>query len=231
MIGKTLISGVGSGLGKYLNEHIPDSSGFGRDGTFDPNFKYETVIHCAFNRHDPFIDPYQYLTDNLLLTQKLLNLNYERFILISSIDVYKKDSYYSLFKTFQETVTEMAPKTQIYRCSMILGDTMRPNHITKLQEDEKYISLGGSSNFNYITMKSICDFIIKYNTTDKIVDFVANNSMPLKDVKKILNSKTNLGDYDYFTPTKKFTNPIHRLYPEFNQSSEENLNIYLNGNT
>ena len=47
---KFLITGIGSGLGKYLLKHIPNSTGLDRN-----NFnliKYEdfdNIIHCAFN--------------------------------------------------------------------------------------------------------------------------------------------------------------------------------------
>ena len=89
---KYLVTGVKSGLGKYLYENLPDVNGLDRGG-FDliKDEEYDTIIHCAFNKaqtHADIGDHYGYLDDNIFLTQDLLTLKYKKFIYISTIDVY-----------------------------------------------------------------------------------------------------------------------------------------------
>ena len=76
-----LITGVGSGLGKYLLDHIPNSVGLKR-GEFNLiKYKdFDTIIHCAFNKENIITDYKKYLEDNIFLTQKLLQLKYKKFI-------------------------------------------------------------------------------------------------------------------------------------------------------
>ena len=69
---KYLVTGIKSGLGKYLYENLPDVVGLDRGG-FDliKDEDYDVIIHCAFNKTLDVEDHYQYLEDNIFLTQKL----------------------------------------------------------------------------------------------------------------------------------------------------------------
>ena len=84
---KFLITGIGSGLGKYLFENLPNSIGLSRD-TFNliKNEDYDTIIHCAFNKENNITDYFKYLEDNIFLTQNLLKLKY-RFCLLQIISL------------------------------------------------------------------------------------------------------------------------------------------------
>ena len=105
---KFLITGVKSGLGKFLYENLSNSEGLDRTnfGSIkDKNF--DVIIHCAFNKEISITDHKKYLDDNILLIQKLKQLNYSKFIYISSIDVYQKNpNMYSHFKRFAETLMD-----------------------------------------------------------------------------------------------------------------------------
>ena len=111
---------------------------------------------------------------------------------------------------------------------MILGNTMKPNHVTKLLNNIKYIGLSEESEFNYILMQDLVDFLqskdyLKYSG---IIDFVSNGSLKLKKLKQILNSKTKLGDYIY-NNNLDYTNPIFILDKKYDNSSLNKIKKYF----
>lgn len=208
-----LITGVMSGLGEYLAYQLTNGDGLHRYNLLDLSYftQYDTVVHCAFNKSNDITNYYEYLSDNIFLTQKLLDVSYRHFIYISSIDVYNGTNNYSLFKRFAESVVERKYNTLILRCPMIIGPTMKENHLTKmLCSDNEKLTLSGESTFNYILQKDILEFIRseKYRELNGIYDLVSNNNVKLKDIKKEFDSTVEFGDYVYETPNE-FKNPIH----------------------
>ena len=136
---------------------------------------------------------------------------------------------YGIFKKFAESIVEKYNNALILRCSMMLGDTMKPNHITKIKDNQDKISLSGNSTFNYILMEDLLKF---FNSGDYlnyrgVIDFVANDSVELSKVKDYFNSTTELGDYTYESLTLDSTNNIHTLNNKYNKSSLENLKTYF----
>ena len=115
----------------------------------------------------------------------------------------------------------------ILRCSMMLGDTMKPNHTNKLKNNEKSIGLSGESVFNYILMEDLVEFFISddYKKYKGIVDFISKDLVKLKDVKKYFNSTTELGNHIYEN-NLDFVNPIFILNEKYNKSSLNNLEQY-----
>jgi dTDP-4-dehydrorhamnose reductase len=232
---KYLVTGIKSGLGKYLYENLPDVHGLDRGGfNLIKDEDYDTIIHCAFNKAQSPVDIgdyYGYLDDNILLTQDLLKLKYKKFIYISTIDVYPTTlSTYGLFKRFAESIVKQKPGTIILRCSMILGDNTKPNHITKLKDGIDRLALSGESKFNYILNSDILKFVESYSLRcpEGIMDFVSNESAKLSDVAAIISPSTELLSYTY-DADHKWVNPIYDTYTEFDKSSMDNLNQYLNG--
>ncbi len=232
---KYLVTGIKSGLGKYLYENLPDTHGLDRGGfNLIKDEEYDTIIHCAFNKAQTSTDigdHYGYLEDNILLTQDLLKLKYRKFIYISTIDVYPPTpNVYGLFKIFAESIIKQKPGTIILRCSMILGENTKPNHITKLKDGIDRLTLSSQSKFNYILNSDILKFIESYSLRcpEGIIDFVANKSAKLGEVASMISPNTKLLSYTYNANYKWF-NPIYDTYEEFNKSSIDNLNQYLNG--
>ena len=74
-----LITGVGSGLGKYLLDHIPNSVGLKR-GEFNliKHKDFDTIIHCAFNKENIITDYKKYLEDNIFTPSTILHVPYSR---------------------------------------------------------------------------------------------------------------------------------------------------------
>jgi hypothetical protein len=226
-----LISGNKSGLGKYLYDNLPNSIGFGRDRfNLIKGEDFHTIVHCAFNKSNDPSDYYQYLEDNIFLTQNLLNLRPSKFVYISTIDVYNQSpQMYGIFKKFAESIVEKYDNALILRCSMMLGNTMKPNHVTKIKNNQDKIGLSGNSTFNYILMEDLLEFFNSgdYLNYSGVVDFVANDSVELSKVKDYFGSITELGDYTYESLTLDSTNSIHTLNNKYNKSSLENLKTYF----
>ena len=232
---KYLVTGIKSGLGKYLYENLSDAAGLDRGGfNLIKNEEYDTIIHCAFNKAQfptDIGDHYGYLDDNILLTQDLLKLKYRKFVYISTIDVYPPTpNVYGLFKRFAESIVKQQPGTIILRCSMILGENTKPNHITKLKDGIDRLTLSGKSKFNYILNSDILKFVESYSLRcpEGIIDFVANAPAELSEVVAKISPNTELLTYIY-DADYKWVNPIYDTYEEFNKSSLNNLNQYING--
>tara|TARA_R100000315_G_C5234992_1_gene146465 strand:+ start:1057 stop:1716 length:660 start_codon:yes stop_codon:yes gene_type:complete len=217
---KYIVTGINSGLGKYLYENIPNSLGINRDNLYSTLQQIKSddvIIHCAFNKTNDIQDYYSYLEDNIFLTQQLASLN-NRMIYISSIDVYHQDNMYSLFKKFGESIVSRRPNNLILRCPALIGKYMKPNHLFKIKENQD-IGLSANSVFNYILYSDVLDMI----SSDKIgtYDLVSKQSVKLLEVKKLFESNTKFGTYLYMT-TNKFTNPI-----EIQRTSIETIKGYF----
>lgn len=222
-----LITGVGSGLGKYLLDHIPNSVGL-RRGEFNliKHEDFDTIIHCAFNKENIITDYKKYLEDNIFLTQDLKKLNSTKFIYISTVDVYQENpTMYAHFKRFSETL--LKPEDLILRCPMMLGNTMKPNHVTKLKDNIETLSLSEESEFSYLLMDDLVEFFVSgdYKPYKGIIDFVPKGTIKLKYVKEHFNSTTQLGDYVYKN-SLDYVNPIYTLNSKYNKTALDNLIKY-----
>lgn len=212
---KYLVTGVKSGLGKYIYDNLRRVDGLHRKNNFmfdsyvRPQY-YDTIIHCAFNRQREITDYYQYIDDNLFLTKKLLDLNCNRFIYISSVDVYNSESNnnYALFKKYAESVVSQYDFTLIMRLPVLLGKTMKPNHITKMfEQPNAKISLSKKSLFNYILYEDILKFIKDKYMYGK-VDLVADDNITLSEIKNEFELETQFGGFVYQMPIS-LSNPIY----------------------
>jgi hypothetical protein len=225
---KFLVTGIGSGLGKYLYNTIPGSLGLNRKNfNLIKNEDFEVIIHCAFNKENVITNYKTYLDDNIFLTQRLKNLNYSKFVYISTVDVYQENpTMYAHFKRFSETL--LNNNDLILRCPMMLGDTMKHNHTTKLKDNIESLGLSGESKFNYLLMSDLAEFFISedYKQHKGVIDFIANGLVKLEDVKQHFNSTTKLGEYVYEN-NLEFSNPIFKLNEKYNKSSLDNLKQYF----
>jgi hypothetical protein len=227
-MGKILVTGIGSGLGKYLFENLPNSLGLSRDNfNLIKDEDIDTIIHCAFNKENVVTNPKKYLDDNIFLTQRLKNIYCNKFVYISTVDVYQENpTMYAHFKRFSETL--LNKNDLILRCPMMLGSTMKPNHATKLKDNIESLGLSGDSQFNYILMSDLLEFFISedYKQYKGIIDFVSNDLVKLEDVKQYFNSSTKLGEYVYQN-NLDFQNPIFKLNEKYNTSSLEKIKQYF----
>lgn len=205
---KYIVTGTNSGLGKFLHETIPNSLGINRNNLSSVISKIhsnDVIVHCAFNKTNNITNYYDYLEDNIFLTKKLLELG-NRIIYISSVDTYKQNNVYTMFKKFGESIICKNSNNLVIRCPVLLGKYMKPNHLIKLRNNDT-LTLCGTSSFNYITYNDVFKFITT-TSLNGICDLISRDNVKLNDIKELFNSKTILGNYKYET-TNQFDNPVY----------------------
>jgi len=234
---KILVTGTGSGLGKYIYESLPGASGLTRKNRnliLESDHEYDLIIHTAFNTKNAGKDEvdnyFKYIDDNVLLTNELTGLKHKKFIYISSIAVHGESTPYSQTKLFAESIVQKkSTNPLIVRCSSLLGKTMRRNTITRIiQESNPKITLSKESTYNFISHKDVLNFIIKAHNR-KIVgvfDFVASDYLALGDITDKINSDVSFGSYTFKT-IEIDNQKLISTFPEFEKSSWNVLNEFI----
>lgn len=199
---KTLITGTDSGLGKYLSINFQDPVCITRRYTIDALLEdadfvgVEMIIHCAVN--SAFLDinsvTYQYLYDNILLTQRLTEIRHNKFIYISSLDV-NKMTMYGVAKKFSELLVEKnCDNYLILRPSSMLGKEMRQNTFSKICSGEP-INLTSDSVFNFVSYNDVLSEI-KRNSTG-IREIYSSENITLRDLSTLLDTDIAFGNVKY----------------------------------
>jgi nucleoside-diphosphate-sugar epimerase len=196
---KVLISGVNSGLGKYLSEVYQGCDQVTRD-VGPENFltqEYDMVIHCAASvAHYSWDDeiPYQFLHDNIFLTNKMLDLKCEKFVYISSIDQ-KKDTPYGVAKRLSELLVKQKKQNHlILRPVALLGKYMRKNSFQKILKSLP-IGLTADSVMNYVLYEDVLN-IIKQNNNGTLT-LRCKEDITLREVAALANSDTKFGNFKF----------------------------------
>ena len=235
---RVLVTGAGSGLGKYIASQI-DCVALTRDNCQEILAKYKTrpfdlIIHCAFNSSKDTNDYYGVVEDNIFLTRNVSLIPHHKFVFLSSVDVYRdEENLYKTTKLMAESIVQkLTRRPLVLRCGAILGEPMRKNSLRKIIEDEKpELSLSGDSTFNYILQKDILSFIEtayrnKYSGT---IDFVSSGNISLNHVADLLGKEVKFGNYIYKTPNLP-NQELVEVFPTAALSSENNIQRYLGNN-
>jgi len=228
---RVLVTGTNSGLGKYIASQINCDVLTRENNKSVLDKSYDTIIHCAFNSRKNVNDYYDIVRDNIFLTKDLCKIPHNKFVFISSIDVYQEeDNLYKTSKLMAESIiNKMATNPLVLRCSAILGETMRKNNFRKIVEDvDPNLSLSGESSFNYILQEDILNFLniaIKKDYNG-IVDFVSSTNVTLQEVSDLLEKKVNFGSYVYKTPELSSEN-LASVFPPAALTSKQNVKRYL----
>ena len=206
---KILVTGVGSGLGKYIHEKIPSSLGMNRNNCKDilQKIRYEgvdTIVHCACNKsRDKYYDLYN---DNLKLTELLSDVPHKNFVFISSVDVYSDvDNVYSMMKKVAEDIVKIrSNQFLILRLSALLGKHMKKNNIVKAVFDERPIlSLTKDSTYSLISYEHVLKIITESvkNNIFGTYDVVAKKEISMRDIVEYCGKKDTVkfGEYNYLT--------------------------------
>lgn len=177
-----LITGTGSGLGRYLHERLGGDRVTRQVSLQElppPDRPYAAIVHCAFNmrRDIGLCDLYGYLEDTIFLTEALVRVPHRKFILMSSIDLYPRNSgvhdedtpvpvfeqgnLYAVCKLAAESIVRRhCPDHLILRAGLLLGKYMRPNSLARLVGgDPGPITLTRDSGFYCVLYSDIVDFI------------------------------------------------------------------------
>lgn len=211
---KILVTGTSNGLGEYLLNSL-NCYGFNRQSNFEDIKKeeYDLIIHCAFNTKNIIPQSYisSYIEDNVFLTKRLVNeVKSNKFIFISSIDVYPKDqeknedidinidkisNIYGKTKLISEEIVKNHNNFLILRCSGIIGVGKLPKSVTNILQSKK-TTLTSTSKVNYITQKTILDIINSNDIKNQVVNVASPLSMEIKELETIVNT-IEYGTYHY----------------------------------
>ncbi len=178
-----VITGAKTGLGRFLHENL---GGLGvTRSTVDADLaKLQltgagVIIHCAFNRLSggDASAMYGYVKDNVLLTAALAAVPHEKFIYLSSIEVYPKNGalhseteplgmdavngLYGAAKLMSEAiVAQLSSNHLILRAAGLLGGYSRRNTVMKLlEDDEPDLTLTPDSSINCVLHEDVLRFI------------------------------------------------------------------------
>ncbi len=244
-INKFLITGTSSGLGKYLYNKL---GGISINREKIQKNGAEIIIHCAFNSQQSPKDIEQYFRDNVLLTEELTNIPHKKFVFISSVDVYPKnsnrhiedeiidinnaDSLYAKTKLLsEEVVKKNCPNFLILRCSALLGKDSRKNSLIKIiQDDSPTLILSPDSSFNYILHKDVLEFIKFAIEKDLqgIYNLASYKNITLKQVADLVKKKVNFGR-DIYSVGYIDNSKVTSITPSFEKTSEEIIEEFARG--
>lgn len=251
---KTFITGVNSGLGKYLYRNMGGAA-LTRDTTPEEIEEIktngiETIIHCAFNsgKKADSGSLYDYLEDNIMLTKKLVSFPHKKFIFISSVDVYTKNGkehseeepididsvkdMYGVTKLMSEAIIQKSCRDYlILRPSALLGEYSRRNSLIKIMEEEEpAISLSGESTLNYVLHSSVLDFlkISMKKGLGGIFNLASSGNIALSDIAGIAGKKVRFGSFVYNVGDID-NRKASSVYPFFRNHSKEIVTQYIKG--
>jgi nucleoside-diphosphate-sugar epimerase len=247
-----LISGTASGLGNAFHRTLggtPLVRGMSLD---DPLIRatqpFDAIIHCAVNTKKPVMmsHAFDYLDDNLLLTQRLLEIPHKRFVYISTLNVYPRLSRpiaededvdlsslsgpYAFTKLFSELlVREHSDSYLILRLATLLGPVMRPT-VTRRLLTEKWcqVGLSAESRYNYILQSDVVAFVrlALYTDLSGTYNLASREAVTLSDMARQLNLATTFGTKYYDI------GPINSmraagLMPAFARESWQTINLFI----
>lgn len=247
---KYLITGTSSGLGKYLHDNL---GGFcltrqtsKKDREEIKKDSIDVIIHCAFNSKQDLKNLDQYFKDNVSLTEELTKLPHKKFIFISTIDVYPKNStkhtedeildpnttedLYAKTKLLSENlVKKNCPNFLILRCSALLGKDSRENSLIRIiKENYPTLTLSAKSIFNYILHKDVLEFIKLAIEEDLqgAYNLASSKNITLKKIADLFKKKVSFGDYIYNVgniDNSKATS----IFPPFKKDSKEVITQFV----
>jgi nucleoside-diphosphate-sugar epimerase len=224
-----LLTGAGSGLGKFLSKHLQDVELFTRSSDIDKisnnKIEYDAIIHCAASiSHASWNDvSYEYFDDNTILTRNLLNIPHKKFIHISSIDI-KRDSIYGIAKRISERiVASFSPSSLIIRPSGLIGNEMKMNTFRKIQAGQP-IALTESSKMNYVNYSTILE-VINQNAAG-IVTVTACQDIAMNEIASLFKQEIDYGDIHYEMDITEQDMQTRHGY-NLEQTSEDNIIHYI----
>lgn len=247
-----LTTGTLSGLGKYIYENLGGIA-LSRDMPPDVREKIrsssvDTIIHCAFNSQKKVDSEnlYQYLQDNVFLTGELVNIPHKKFIFLSTVDIYPKNSrkhteeeiidtnsvnsIYGITKLMSESIVRSRCSNYlILRASALLGVSMRENSLSRMLDNKECVlSLSGDSEFNYVLYSDVLEFIrcSMKNDLTGIYNTASSTNISLSEAADMAGADVKFGDYIYYVGSPD-NSRISSLSPAFRKTSKEVIKEFI----
>ena len=245
---KILTTGILSGLGKHVYERF---GGVGWTRQLDTrqrekikNEGVDTIIHCAFNsgRNVSSENLYDYISDNVVLTEKLCSIPNRKFVFVSTVDVYPKDSgfhsedeaiymddvntLYGTTKLMSEAIVRNRCQNYlILRCTALLGEYSRKNSLMRILKDTPCrLTLSLDSLFNYVLHSDVSEFLRFAMEQDLCGTFnvASSENIRLSEVAEMLGKNVSFGTYCYCVGNID-NRRICSLFPAFGRTSKETI--------
>ncbi len=220
---RIVITGAKSGLGRFLHENL---GGLGvTRSTVDADmqrlqlFGADVIIHCAFNRsRDASASSmYGYVNDNVLLTAALAAVPHEKFIYLSSIEVYPKNGalhsetepigmdavngLYGAAKLMSEAiVAQLSSNHLILRAAGLLGGYSRRNTVIRLlEDDEPDLTLSPDSSINCVLYEDALRFINEAIKKDAqgVFNLASSANATVGEIAAFLGKRPRYGSWRY----------------------------------
>ena len=234
-INNVVITGVSSGLGKYLKGYFDGSTSISHANYIEElrqiDHPIDLIIHCASDASHEIINYQGYIKNNLFYTLELCENNPKHIIYISSAAIhFKENSNYKLTKLLAENIIkDNCDSYTIIRPSAILGPEMRPNSLVKIIDNyNTKLTLSEMSTFNYVLQKDIAEFIkLCYN--NKIIgtyEFVSNDMISLGSIARKFGKNPTFGEWKHkasFVNNQKTVD----IFETINKSSWDVIDQFL----
>jgi nucleoside-diphosphate-sugar epimerase len=199
---RILITGASSGLGKYVASQLEhytsyEVSLYDRSKPDEYIGPYDLIVHCACN---PIKDNLYEAYSNVTLLERLLTIKTEKFVLISTADVYPKvgprveytdidfnsiDNLYGKMKFLcEEILRNREQKHLILRPAGLLGEYCRNNVIVRMINNEDTTTLSAGSRLSYITHSYVYNLI--FSKLQGTYNISSLDSMNLGEINEML---------------------------------------------
>ena len=170
-----LVSGAASGLGRFLRRALGAEGLTRADAeTVLAGAGARVIVHCAADarRTSSAAERAAQRRANVGLTERLCRLPHERFVLMSTVDVYPeaggpwgedaalkpRDAYGEDKVAAESCVLAAARSPLILRLGALLGADARPNALTRLL-DGAPLTLSAGSRFSWVLHEDVAAFL------------------------------------------------------------------------
>lgn len=247
-----LVTGASSGFGRYLLEALngipfkrgDDLGALARDSGY-----FDAIIHCAVNTRSVTDGEalFEYLDDNVLLTERLTNLPHHRFVYISTVDVYPANTdtcredqeidlgqvhgAYAITKLLSEAIVRArANGWLILRPTAMLGQHIRKNSLVRMLEyGSCELTLSGDSEFNYVLHEDVAAFVTHClrNGRGGIFNVASAGNIRLRDLARdFALGLVRFGSHVYKTGNID-QSKVSAEYPAFTKTSRQVVEQFI----
>ncbi len=234
---RVLVTGSSSGLGNFLCKNL-DAIGLSRENSSEifknENSNFDLIIHCAFSSAPDAS------TENIALLNKVLEIKHNKFVFISSCDVYPDNedlhsenesikislarSPYARQKIeCEKIVFSNAKEPIIIRPVSLIGERLKNSNLKKLiYENQPSLTLTANSRWNFVKHEEVLAAIkqLDQKSFQGIIQLARSAPVTVGDVADFMKREPFYGNFTYKVPLldNEFAK---KLVPELDESSSD----------